>query len=708
MNNKALFNLSKPNIINIWNILRTIITLAILSLTFIFILNINHYTGYTGDDFLYHFIYTGAWPSEHLSEYHNLSDYISAVYTHMTLWNARMTSIIFEILAMQMPKSIFNILNASIYVLVGLLLNVVVSGKKAFLKFLHLALTFLLMWFFIPGMGSTVLWVSGAANYLWATVIILLFLLPYRFNVSTKRGWEEFYLPVLGLLAGLTNEVGGATTVLLALIFTVYNLKKSGSGNTVAQILGTIAVAFGFGTQVILSSGSAETQNYGASTGLGQRFLDILSGTAHYSGFLLLPIVVFGVLLYFNRDQLQEKACNLWHGGIIFLVSGLAGCVAILASPIIPARLWFASNILFIIALLMMFEAWQELRAQSSWTNVPLCIAILCLSFVSLPSYDYNLKDIKNSYEYFYTAQTIAQKAKEEGKTSARVPGIPMTSNGYNAYFGTPYLVASEHPEKEWSNTWFAKYYGLEKVYLDDTVPMAKVNLENAQPIDSILNIYDKYLGNFQRKILPLNTGKVIKREQTSKTSGAKAPFTKAPKPNNKNLPTDKPWLRNALIRYIDVNKDEIVATEQITSPYNEVYDISHASTAGYETLISNPKSYVFNKRYDQTIDVHVKPSLHTITLFFNDKNQNNLLITNVEGQTGETLTVQLPQGYSSNGSKTAHVAIDVETPWNKTVEVTKIPIWKNLGSFLSFYSLAAGLLIFVVYDVFLKQRQGR
>ncbi|MFX3750207.1 DUF6056 family protein, partial [Streptococcus suis] len=94
-------------------------------------------------------------------------------------------------------------------------------------------LTFLLMWFFIPGMGSTVLWVSGAANYLWATVIILLFLLPYRFNVSTKRGWEEYYLPVLGLLAGLTNEVGGATTVLLALIFTVYNFKKSTNGNTV-------------------------------------------------------------------------------------------------------------------------------------------------------------------------------------------------------------------------------------------------------------------------------------------------------------------------------------------------------------------------------------------------------------------------------------------------------------------------------------------
>ena len=72
----------------------------------------------------------------------------------------------------------------------------------------------------------------------------------------------------------------------------------------------------------------------------------------------------------------------------------------------------------------MMIEAWQELHTQSSWTNVPLCIAILCLSFVSLPSYDYNLKDIKNSYEYFYTAQSIAQKQKKRVKLRSAYLGF--------------------------------------------------------------------------------------------------------------------------------------------------------------------------------------------------------------------------------------------------------------------------------------------
>ncbi|BDW49094.1 hypothetical protein V4331_03885 [Lactococcus formosensis subsp. formosensis] len=64
-----------------------------------------------------------------------------------------------------------------------------------------------------------------------------------------------------------------------------------------------------------------------------------------------------------------------------------------------------------------------------------------------------------------------------------------------------------------------------------------------------------------------------------------------------------------------------------------------------------------------------------------------------------------MPRGYSSNGSKTTRVIIDAETTWDKTVEVTKIPFWKNLGSFTTFYSVFGGLFIFVVYDAFLKKR---
>lgn len=33
---------------------------------------LNQITGYTGDDFLYHFIYRGEWPTKHISAIHNV------------------------------------------------------------------------------------------------------------------------------------------------------------------------------------------------------------------------------------------------------------------------------------------------------------------------------------------------------------------------------------------------------------------------------------------------------------------------------------------------------------------------------------------------------------------------------------------------------------------------------------------------------------
>lgn len=46
MENRTRFNLTSG-----WNILCTIATIVVLGLTFIFILNLNRFTGYTGDDF---------------------------------------------------------------------------------------------------------------------------------------------------------------------------------------------------------------------------------------------------------------------------------------------------------------------------------------------------------------------------------------------------------------------------------------------------------------------------------------------------------------------------------------------------------------------------------------------------------------------------------------------------------------------------------
>lgn len=163
-------------------------SLAVMAVIFTYILNINKFAGLTGDDFLYHFVYEGEWPAKGgPQEYHNLYDWMRAIHTHMTQWNARFTSIVFEIAAMQFPKWIINIVNTVVYLVVGFEINILTSGKRAIFRPLRQLAIYLLMWFFLAGFGSTVLWVSGTSNYLWPAVLMLGFFMPYRFDYHVKN-----------------------------------------------------------------------------------------------------------------------------------------------------------------------------------------------------------------------------------------------------------------------------------------------------------------------------------------------------------------------------------------------------------------------------------------------------------------------------------------------------------------------------------------
>ncbi|EJF33342.1 hypothetical protein JC2156_07040 [Weissella koreensis KCTC 3621] len=685
-------------------LLSIIISFVIIGISYLFILNINNFSGYTGDDFLYHFIYRGAWPTAELSEYHHLFDYISAVITHMTIWNGRMTSIIFEILAMQVPKAVFNIINSLIYVIVGVLLNVLISGRRVLFRPLQLGATFLMMWFFLPGLGTTVLWVSGAANYLWATVIVLLFFMPYRFNVKVMRFTKlaGIGLVILGVLTGFTNEVAGSTAILVTLLLTIYNFKtaRESDAGIFTQIGGVIAVFIAFLMQLNLSSGSSETSNYGEKVSLLVHIQNLITGTMQNSGWLLLIILALLIVLCFSRKSLDSTSQDLTIKGLIFLFSGFAGIGALIISPITPNRMWFASNILFIIALLFFVEAWQELRLWSKWTYLPIILFIAWMIFAGVASYTFNLKDVQNSYKRFYTDEIISKEAKAAGKHESRVPGMETTTNPYNPYDGTPYITASDHPENQWSNTWFAQYYGLTKTYLDNSVPLRKVPQKNNPFVEEIMNLYQQFFGQLQKKIIPNEEVGQSKKIRNESLPIDERTYHNDIKPNNDNLSPKQPWLRNALIRYINIDSNKVVGVEKITSPYNEKYNISNASTAGYKTLAGNPKSYVFNQDYDQTIDIRVAPQPKTIILYFKTEGKTDISNITIKGVTGESKEVLAPKGYTIDGKDRMTIHISTNSKWYKNVTVKRIPFWNDLGRFKLFYVALVAMTIFFVFDL--------
>ena len=83
------------------------------------------------------------------------------------------------------------------------------------------------MWIFIPTFGLSVLWVSGAGNYIWMIFFILLFLLPYRkheffYDKDNDSIFKVIGMFVFDIFSGITNENSSGAMIMSQIMFIIY------------------------------------------------------------------------------------------------------------------------------------------------------------------------------------------------------------------------------------------------------------------------------------------------------------------------------------------------------------------------------------------------------------------------------------------------------------------------------------------------------
>ncbi len=213
-----------------------------------------------------------------------MGDVIRSLYIHYHHWAGR--TVIFFLLQtfLLIGKPIFNIVTGFVYVSY-LILLLKLAGRRRFMKGEYLFLTAMAAWFFIPAYAETMLWMTGACNYLWVTVIVLLFLIPYRAlwdgkNVGEglkKQGLQLFFF-FPGIIAGWCNETISGGCILGAAIFMAeYKLlqKKKLPAWTFAGLAGNVA---GFGMMM------AAPGNYIRAEGMGGNSLDLVTLESRWTG----------------------------------------------------------------------------------------------------------------------------------------------------------------------------------------------------------------------------------------------------------------------------------------------------------------------------------------------------------------------------------------------------------------------------------------
>ena len=433
----------------------------ILLLTFGMMYILNKNTHFTSDDFRYNFMYESFMPNDGVQRLSSFSDIIKSMYNHYFMWGGRITAHTLVQFFLMFDKQFFNIINSIAFVGLAVLVYLHSNVSKKINIPLLIGIIFSL-WFFIPQFGLTVLWVSGAGNYLWCTIIILLFLLPYRKYLENEHSFKDntlnfILMIIIGILAGWTNENTGGAMILLTMLFIVYyKLKNVKIPNWAFS--GFVSSCIGFGL-LVLAPGNNARKEY-----LVNKTINIIKNIGNVFGtsFTLmfgLTILLLVVLAFFlitnNNTQLISKSLTI---SFMYIFSALAGIIVLIVSPQIPA-----SNLVLVIVFIIVAigNIYSNISINSKSLNIILVACLIGFTIKFADSYSIAYKDIVKTYNSINTQISTINTEKESGNLDIEIKNIPKAQSEYNAFRGSRYV---SDDKESWLNKWMAKYYGVNSI----------------------------------------------------------------------------------------------------------------------------------------------------------------------------------------------------------------------------------------------------
>ena len=173
--------------------------IGIVFISFVAFYFYNMFTPYMSDDLLFD-----------KAAHQSLGDIFREEYiSYMTHSGRSVLQVIMRVF-MICPKVVFDVGNSLCYVGTMLLVYWNIKAKKEYDVLLYVLIN-LCTWIFCVDFPQTMLWVTGACNYLWGIFIILGFISIYRYFLEKgteikSKIWAGISLFVTGVLAGWCNE----------------------------------------------------------------------------------------------------------------------------------------------------------------------------------------------------------------------------------------------------------------------------------------------------------------------------------------------------------------------------------------------------------------------------------------------------------------------------------------------------------------------
>lgn len=396
------------------------------------------------------------------SQYKTVADIFIKEYERYLTWNGRSVLQIIMTISCLIPKWLFNICNSVCFVMLSLLVYWNIRGRKKYDVALYVLIQ-LFLWNFSVDFSQTVLWLSGACNYLWGITIILGFVTIYRYlleNTSSLRH-ENLIIVImfpLGILAGWGNENTSGGAGLLLLIFSVmYIVQNKKVEKWMVSGMGGMAIGFAF---LIFAPGNASRgailkaeETYSGISAYISRGLKIVGAIEEHFMVYIAIIVLLGTYFYYTKEG-WKRFVEVY----VFAVAALATAVVLIMTPEPMARAYFGANIYMMIAALQMIQRIREhdILLMSLKTGIVLLASVwMCFVYVEEGANLVRiLREVNEREEYIL-------EQMEEGNKDLVLPMLrPQFETKYSFMYDSDISMEKDY----WINKVYCGAYGLDSI----------------------------------------------------------------------------------------------------------------------------------------------------------------------------------------------------------------------------------------------------
>lgn len=450
----------------------------VIFLVFLFMLIFNYLSPISfGDDYVYSFVWTGQ------SIYKPLppdvvrvacwEDLFRSQWSHYFTWGGRTVAHVLAQFFLWKGKTLFNIANALISVLLVFELYWCINKGKVTFQFdcRTVIWIFFLLWACTPGFGVVFFWITGACNYLWTNVILLGFLLPYfgkYYNseriLCANRFHAAFFL-IAGVLSGWTNE-NSVCWILLVLAEFIFYCKQH---NTLEiwMVSGFIGLLTGYAL-LMLAPG-----NYNRLS-TSQSGWHLLAGLHDYLSTMMMIYILQFFLWYFvlrslfTLRKINKTDVLIWKEVLlvkILVVIGFCMTGIMFLSPGFPARSGF-SGLLYVIVgagiLLRIQKEYNVMLIQENAKKFLFCVSLIFFIFTT----GFTLRNYYCGYEYMERLLAVVNNIGNDKKDSVITVKAMVEPSDNESLYTVLHTISYElsEDENEWKNVAFARYYGIKGI----------------------------------------------------------------------------------------------------------------------------------------------------------------------------------------------------------------------------------------------------